>query len=130
MLVTYQAEGQDKLSWSYVARKVRASEAESIEARAGMTFDAFNKAVVSGSAGPRRVLLWHCLRQGNPFLRFDDVPDFAMGEVEVSFERAELEAMREVLVNADLPDDKRTPLVAAVDAELNGLAGDPDPKAI
>lgn len=96
MQVTYTPKGGAPLSWPYKPLDVRQSEAEMMEKRAGgLTWDELNKGILSNKAACRKVLLWHCLRLDHPLMRWEDVPDFAMGELKVEFDTGELAGIRE-----------------------------------
>lgn len=122
MIVTYTPDGDPVQRWTFDPKHVIAGEAEAIEKRAESTWDEFQKAILSGSIRARRVLLWHLLKKAHPPLRFDDVT-FRTGEVEVEFEKHELEALRGQIVKRDklVSDDDRDKALSAIDAQLAEL---------
>lgn len=129
MRVTYSPEGGSPQSWDYQPKRVRQSEAEMAEKRAGLSWDEFNKQLLQGAARPRKVLLWMCMRREHPVLRYEDVPDFAMSEVQVEFDAAELGEVRALVEKAkDTSDEDRAALLAVLDAQIAEL-GESDPKA-
>ncbi len=98
MDVTFKPEGQEPQVWGFNSGRVRAVEAEQIEARSGMKYEEWVVAVQQGSARARRVLLWHLIRRDHPKVRFEDTPDFFMDELEIEYDAAEL---RELLARLD-----------------------------
>lgn len=119
MIVTYTPEGGQEQRWQFDPRAVKARQAEDIERRYGNGWAAWVNSVRDGSAAARRVLLWHLLRRDHPALRFDDTPDFAMGELLVELDTAELQAMRDRAAgNTDLDAEVRDEVLAAIDAEI------------
>lgn len=127
MLVTYNPEGGAPSSWPYVAARVRQSKAEAVEKYFGGTFEEFNKGILSGSARARKVLLWHCLTTEHPLMKFADTPDFAMAEVEVSFDVDELNRLKESIESSSADPDAKAATVARLDAMIAEL---PAPKAL
>lgn len=119
MIVTYAPEGGQSQRWQFAPSAVKARQAEDIERRYGNGWAAWVNAVRDGSAAARRVLLWHLLRRDHAALRYDDTPDFAMGELVVELDTAELQAIRDRATgNADLDAEVRDEIVAAIDAEI------------
>ena len=119
MRVTYAPEGGAEQVWDFDPKRVRASEAEAIERRAGESWDAWLLNVQSGQMRARRVLLWHLMRRDHPTLRYEDTPDFFAGEVVVEHTRAELEEIRERAVRAKLPPDQREQVLSALDMAID-----------
>lgn len=97
MFLTYRPDDGDEQRWDFDASQVLASQAEPIEASYKAGWDPFMVDVLTGVVRARRHLLWHLLRTEHPALRYEDVPDFRLGQVEVEFDRGELTAMRERL---------------------------------
>lgn len=136
MYITYRpAEGEEQ-HWEFDPDRVRASAAELIEKRAGVPFDTWHNQVRSGGVKARRVLLWHLIREQHHTLRYEDTPDFALGELLVEHSAAELLLLRDRLQKATLPDDERAQVETALDIEITeamareGLLEEPDlPKA-
>lgn len=130
MRVTYSPEAGEAQSWDYVPNKVRQSDAEMIEKRAGMEWDEFNKALLAGAARPRKVLLWHLMRRTHPVLRWEDVPDFFMSEVQIELSAEELGRVRQAAEKADMEPDAKSALLKAIDEQLAEVAGDDAGKAL
>ncbi len=132
MIVTYAPEGGAAQRWEFNPQRVRASEAEAIEKRAGETWDAWLVGVQSGSMKARRVLLWHMLRRDHPTVRYEDVPDFYAGEVLVEHTSAELTEMRDRVAKANIPADQREQALTALDVALTEAmsreADEPEPE--
>ncbi|MFC6094732.1 hypothetical protein [Saccharothrix lopnurensis] len=122
MFFTYRPADGDEQRWEFVAAEVRASQAEPIEKSYGQPWDVFLVDVFKGAARARRHLLWHLMRTDHPALRYEDVPDFALGEVELAFDRGELEAMREQLAG-QLTAEQLTQLDALVAEAPEGRSG-------
>ncbi len=97
MHVTYSPADGPTQTWEFAPRLVKAGAAEVIEKRMDQRFDEWVDAVLAGSAKARRVLLWHLLAREHPFLRFEDAPDFAMGELVVDRDLSELIEWRKVI---------------------------------
>lgn len=130
MDVTYKPEDGSVQRWSFNSGRVRQSEAEQIEAKAGTRYEEWVLDVQSGSARARRVLLWHLIRRDHPKFRFEDTPDFYVDELVVEYDAAEL---RELLGRLDDPKapvkgeaaDRLRDLLAAeiAEAEARGESG-------
>ncbi|GGS87673.1 hypothetical protein GCM10010156_52740 [Planobispora rosea] len=118
MFVTYRPEDGAEQKWIFDPRRVRASQAEAIEKRAGEPWDAWLVAVQAGNMRARRVLLWHLLRLDHPALKFEDVPDFYAGELVVEHSVAELTEIRGRVTKAPLPAAQREQVLAAIDTAL------------
>ncbi|GIH29096.1 hypothetical protein Aph01nite_74060 [Acrocarpospora phusangensis] len=119
MYITYTPEETGQAQrWTFDPTKIRASEAEIIEKRYGQNWDAWQAAVQSGNMRARRVLLWHLLKREHLSLRWEDTPDFLAGEVLVEHSVAELQAIRDRVAKANLPDDQREQIFTALDAEI------------
>jgi len=129
MLVTYTPEDGDRQTWEFNPGRVRQSETEIIEKRYGKTYEAFKEGVTSGDSRARRVLLWHLLRRDHHTLRFEDTPDFFMDELVVEYSRDEMLDLRDRIVKANLPEDERTDILAALDLELGDVV-DGEGKAV
>lgn len=120
MIIKFAAENEDAREWEFVPRKVRQSQAEMIEKRAGVGFNEWVQQVQGGHARAWKVLIWHLLcRETGYAVRWEDVPDFAMGEVEIELDLAEWIATREVVRSSPaLDEDERAGALAQVDAEI------------
>lgn len=118
MLVTYTPESGDAQRWEFDPKRVRASEAEAIEKRAGENWDSWLFAVQAGSMRARRVLLWHLLRREHPSLRWEDTPDFYAGELLVEHTVAELTEIRDRVEAARLSADQREQALTALDVAI------------
>jgi hypothetical protein len=106
-------------TWTFDPRRIRATEAVIIQKRFGKTWDEFLVAVQAGDVEARRVLLWHLIRRTHPILRFEDTPDFLLGELEVSHELSELIQLRARVEKASLPAEQKEPVLAALDVEIS-----------
>lgn len=119
MYVDYKPEDGDKQSWEFDPDKVRQSDAEMIEKRYGKQWNEFRGGVLQGDSKARRVLLWHLMRRQHPHLRYEDVPDFCMGELLVEQSYPELAEMRERIEKADLGDELRSQMLAGLDVAIS-----------
>lgn len=94
MRITYTPEDapDERRSWVWNARRVRQSDAAIIERQYGKPYEQFVAEAQGGSVRALRVLLWHLMRtqDGHATLRFEDVPDFYVDEVEVAHSADEL----------------------------------------
>jgi hypothetical protein len=112
----YTPEGGERQEWPFSPRKLKASEAESLEKRAGWDLEEFMEHLAKGSILARRALLWMFLRRVHLSLRFEDV-DFTVDEVEVQFDKGELTAIRaEVEKMPDGPEREKA--LATIDEQL------------
>lgn len=121
MHVAYKPEDPtdgEPREWKFDPSRIKASQAEVIENRFGENFDQWVAGVQSGNMRARRVLLWHLLTRDHATLRFEDTPDFYAGELEVSFDVAELVPIRERMAASNLPASKRDAALAAIDLEM------------
>lgn len=120
MIIKFAAENQDPRTWEFVPRKVRQSAAEMIEKRAGCGFNEWVLQVQQGHARAWKVLIWHLLcRETNYAVRWEDVPDFAMGEVDVELDLAEWIQTREVAATSPaIGDVDREAALAQIDAQI------------
>jgi hypothetical protein len=115
-------EDGDRQEWDFNPGRVRASQAEMIEARFGGTWDEFRARLFQGSMKAQRVMLWHLFNLTHPGFRFEDVPDFYSDELVMSYSVAELTKLREAFEQASLPADAREAMLAAVDKEMTAAA--------
>lgn len=118
MFVTYRPADGDEQKWEFDPDKVRASQAELIEKRAGVSFDTWHNQVRSGGVKARRVLLWHLICRTHHTLRYEDTPDFALGELLVEHSAQELLVLRDRLQKANLPEEDRQQAETALDIEI------------
>ncbi len=115
MRVTYSPEGGDEQAWEWDPDRVRQTQAEMVEKRYGKPWAQFVIDVQAGNAKSRRVLLWHLLTQQHHTLRYEDTPDFYMGELEVEHSLSELTEIRDRALKASMPEDEREQLLTALD---------------
>jgi len=118
MFVTYQPSDGERQRWEWDPDRVRQSEAEMVEKRYGKTWDQFKAGVMSGDSKARRVLLWHLLRREHHTLRYEDTPDFYVGELVVEFSTGEIAMMRDRIMKANIPDDERDQMLTALDIQM------------
>lgn len=122
MFVTYQPSDGERQRWEWDPDRVRQSEAEMVEKRYGKTWDQFKAGVMSGDSKARRVLLWHLLRREHHTLRYEDTPDFYVGELVVEFSTGELAVMRDRIMKANIPEDEREQMLTALDIQMADAA--------
>lgn len=117
MQLVYQPEGSDEPTrWKYDPKKLMSAEREMLERRTGRDFSDFTQAVMKGNSGCRRALLFMFLKREHPTTRYEDV-DFAWGELRLEHSRAELELIRQsVLDNA--PADQQASIVEGLDRQI------------
>lgn len=128
MFLIYKPEDGEEQRWPFSPKKVRAAEAEAIEKRTGWDYEEFGLHLVKGSVLARRALLWTYLRRVHHNLRFEDV-DFAVGEVELEFDKDELRTMREQISEQRFASEAdRESMLSAIDAQIE-LAPEPEGKA-
>lgn len=121
MKVTYTPEDGDAQAWDFSHGRVRASEAEMCERRLeGTKWDAFEAELLQGSARARRVLLWHLLRRAHPGMRWEDTPDFCMGDLVVEMDLADSRRYRDRMA-AMPPTPEVTAALSTMDAAIADL---------
>lgn len=119
MLVIYAPENGAREEYPFRPNTIRVSESEMIEKRAGCSFEEWVGRVISGHAGARRVLLWHCIRRTHPALRFEDTPDFAWSELTIERELDELLKIRAAVeANRTLSDEDKAEALDSIDADI------------
>lgn len=116
MIITYTPAGQPPQTWTYRHMEVAASVAETVEDTTGMTWSEIEWQVIQGRARARRAILWLLLRREHPALKWEDCPDFAMGELDVQLEDDDLE--RYIAITEQLPD---TPDLQSARETLRGM---------
>lgn len=118
MNVTYTPAGDAPQVWHFAPKLVKAGLAEVIEKRAGLRYDEWVDAVLAGSAKARRVLLWHLITLTHGHLRFEDAPDFAMGELVVERDLDELLEFRRVVETWKGDEETRLRGLEEIDDEI------------
>lgn len=109
MFVTYRPEGtledSEVQRWKWDPNKVRVSEAEIMERKAGVSFVEFSAKILQGDAHCRRVLLWALTKRRHPSVKFEDI-DFAWDELKIEYSKSEyklmLEQIKETLTGTEL----------------------------
>ncbi|WIM97842.1 hypothetical protein ACTOB_001396 [Actinoplanes oblitus] len=132
MKVTYTPGEGDVQIWDFDPDQVPQSQAEMIERRYGSgpgQWDAWVDDCRRGGARARKILLWHLLRQTHHTLRFEDVPDFRMGQVKVEHSLEELLTIRDRVLKSNLTTDEKDGVLAALDLEITEQMGDDAPPA-
>jgi hypothetical protein len=119
MFVQYKPKGEPEQSWDFDPEDVRQSEAEVVEKRYGANWDDFLNAVRAGNAKARRVLLWHLTRRTHHNLRYEDTPDFRMGELLVEFSSKEIgHLLREIeKMDSSISEEDRQMMVSRLNAD-------------
>jgi hypothetical protein len=124
MLVKYTPENEaEAREWDFDPNRIRQSDAEIIEKRYGQNWTKFVDAIQAGNAQARRVLLWHLMRKEHHTLRFEDTPDFFMGEVEIDYSLADLQKLRGQIVAAPVPDEEKQQILDRIDLEIGQRLG-------
>lgn len=123
MKLIYTPEGGERQEWVYKPGKLRASDAELLERRTGMSWGDFNQTLARGSMLARRALLWHFLRQTHATLRFEDV-DFALDELSLEFDRQEWAHIRREVEQVKLPEGTPEEMRETVLADIDRQAAE------
>lgn len=126
MKVEYKVGEGDVQVFAFVPDQVTQSQAELVEKRFGASWDDFLQAVRGGNAKARKVLLWHLLRATHHTLRYEDVPDFRMGDVKVSFDYDELMEIRDRVLKAGLSEEDREAVLTALDIDITEALDAPE----
>lgn len=114
MFLIYKPVDSEAQEWWFDPQGMRAREAEAIEKRTGWDWSEFAVHLIAGSVLARRALLWTFQRRVHPALRFEDV-DFAMSELTVEYDRAEMQRLRDAM---DSQDGVTAEQLAAMDAQV------------
>lgn len=126
MFLVYKPEGGEEQRWPFNPKKLRAAEAEQIEKVTGWDFAEFGQHLQKGSILALRALLWTFQRRTHEVLKFRDV-DFAVGEVDLLFDRDEVAEARKVA--EDLPPGPERDLALAQIDAMAKVAPEPEGKA-
>jgi hypothetical protein len=118
MLVKYSPENGKPEEWEFDPNRVRQSEAEMIEKRMGGTYQDWVRLIQAGDTRARRVLLWHLRRREHHTARFEDTPDFLFGELELDYSLADLQKIRQQMVDSSLSDDEKGEIIDRLDIEI------------
>jgi hypothetical protein len=118
MLLHYRPADGDPETFVFDQAKIGNGEAELIEKRTDWTWTEFMQKLQQGSTLARRALLWTFLRRVHATLRFEDVR-FSQGEVELQFQRDELEDIRAQVAKApNVAGVDKDALLAQLDVEI------------
>lgn len=95
MLVTWDPEdGSDKQTWQFNPGDVLRTDAQAIEKHyGGGSWDQWVQGLRVGEVQARAVLLWYMLKQVHSKLRFEDVPDFRVRQLQVEMGVQELKEL-------------------------------------
>lgn len=120
MRITYTPEdGSETRVWDFSPRRVRQSEAAIIERQYGKPYEQFVPEAQAGSARALRVLMWHLMRKDHPALRFEDVPDFFMDEIQLQHSVEELrEAKSNIEKAGGLDPAEREVALALIESRI------------
>lgn len=113
----------------------RAAIAEKLYSRAvgeRRTWEQLKADAVNGGIEARSVLLWVAMTATHPTMRFEDIPDFEVGALELEYSRQELRDMRDGLARSDvmLENEKNAALSQLAEAIETAPVGsdEPDPE--
>lgn len=116
MLLHYKPDGvTEPATYEVNFKRVRRSEAIILEKQYGRTWAQFATDVMTGSVDALAALLWLVQRREHPTLRFDDLPDFYLEEVELDFSADEWRVMRD---EARKSDDPQAAMAASVAEQM------------
>jgi hypothetical protein len=120
VIYTPEDNADARRSWEFNAARVRQSEAAVIERQYGKPYQQFVAEAQSGSIRALRVLVWHLMRtaEGHALLRFDDVPDFYVGEVEVRHSLGELREGLRNIESANLDPSEKEMALSVMRAQI------------
>lgn len=123
MLVTYRPGNGEVQTWEFDPGRVRQSEAELIEKRAGHNWSTWVESIQSGNAASRRILLWHLMRKDHHTLRMEDTPDFYMDELEIEYSLADLQLLRNQVSESSMEDAEKDRIIDRLDLEIANRLG-------
>jgi hypothetical protein len=120
MLVKYRPEGDPSANktWEFHPEKVRRNRAEMIEKRYGARYPVWAKEIQAGEVKARAVLLWHLMNLDVPQFRWEDVPDFAFGELEVDYGIPDLQKLRRDVDESAMDDTTTAETLNRLDLEI------------
>lgn len=112
----------------------RARTAEKLYSKAcgeRRTWEQFVADATMGSIAARKVALWIAITDRHPMTRFDDIPDFAAGELVMEYSKQELRQMRDGIEAADLLESEKKLQLDGLDAAIREApagSDEPDPE--
>lgn len=96
------------------------------------TWEQFVAEAKSGSIAARKIALWLAMTDKHPMLRFDDVPDFKVGELTMEYSKQELRVIRAgIAASENLLDNDKASYLAGLEleiAEAEAGSDEPDPE--
>lgn len=114
MHVTFDPEnGEPVQEWDFDPEDVLRSEATAIEKAFGGPWEQFITQLRVRDAKARTVLIWHCMKQDHPRLKFEDTPDFRMRQVKVEMTSQELMDVYQQMIRTRIPEDIKDAFEAA-----------------
>jgi hypothetical protein len=119
MLVEWDPEnGEDKQTWQFDPKDVFRKDAALIEKHYGGSWDQWIQGLRIGEINARAVLLWYMLKLVHPKIRFDDVPDFRVRQLEVQMGVTELRELYEQAKKLKLDPDTREAFETRFEADM------------
>jgi hypothetical protein len=89
-----------------------------IEKRYGARYPVWAKEIQAGEVKARAVLLWHLMNLDVPQFRWEDVPDFAFGELEVDYGIPDLQKLRRDVDESAMDDTTKAETLNRLDLEI------------
>lgn len=96
------------------------------------TWEQFVADAKSGSIAARQIALWLAQTEVHPTLRFEDMPDYRVGELGMEYSKQELrQAKAAIEANRDLVESEKAAMLAGIDAEIDDApAGSDEPDVV
>lgn len=125
MLVKYMPEDKpaEHKEWEFDPNKVRRNRAEMIERRYGKRYSVWVAEIQAGEMAARAVLLFHLMNLDMPQFRWEDVPDFAFGELELDYALADLQKLRREVDESAMDDADKETTLRRLDLEIANRVG-------
>ena len=113
----------------------RARVAEKLYSRAcgeRRTWEQFVAEAKQGSIAARKIALWLAITDRHPMTRFEDVPDFRVGELVMEYSKQELRLIRADLeASTEILESEKRAMLAGVDQNIESAeagSDEPDPQ--
>lgn len=110
--------GEEKQTWQFDPQDVHRKDAALIEKYYDGSWDQWIQGLRIGEIGARAVLLWYMLKLIHPKIRFDDVPDFRVRQLNVQMGVAELKELYERAKRLKLNPDTREAFETQFEADM------------
>jgi len=116
--ITYTPRDDKPQVYEYDSDDMLMSEVTAIEKAADSTLEMVELQAMTGSMTDRLVLLWACMKQGNPFLRLKQLSETVRkSELLLEFSPKDREALRERVRKSRVSDEQKAAVYDQLDAD-------------